>query len=644
LQGASSSLERRLAAIMFTDIAGYTRMTQADEAGALNLLLEHRSVLRPIISNHSGIEVKTIGDAFLVEFKSALDAVTCGVEMQRKMAERNSTVPESRRVQIRIGIHLGDVVHSGGDVYGDAVNVASRVEPIAEPGGVCISQQVYDNIRNKAELQIDKIGDVELKNVELPMPVYRIGLPDGNSPVSRGAPRERLAVLPFVNISPDPNDEYFADGLTEELISKLSEVKGLKIIARTSVMNYKKKEKSVSQIGRELEAGSIIEGSVRKAGNRIRVTVQLIDSRTEEHLWASNYDKELDDIFAIQSDVAAKVAGSVSAGLLQAPAEPKPVDVEAYTLYLKAIQLTHEGTEPGLREAVALLENALKKDDRFVRAYAALGNTWATLATGGYENFDVVEEKAETLVKKALEFDPRSAEANAAMAHVCNVLDRFDQVRTYGERALRANPNLADIYVALGVSASAMLKLDEGLSLLEKAHELDPLETYNADLLARVARVAGKNEKAIAVLRKMDLLSPSNSRTLSGLAESYMVAGDFEKAQEYLAKALKSAPHEPLAMVNQGLLYALTGNVDDARAMLAEIGRESNEAVRNYGRLFISAALGDFDDAFRALDRGADTHAWPFLIGSLPIFSELRRDPRYAAFTKRVGIPAPSSA
>jgi Flp pilus assembly protein TadD len=189
-----------------------------------------------------------------------------------------------------------------------------------------------------------------------------------------------------------------------------------------------------------------------------------------------------------------------------------------------------------------------------------------------------------------------------------------------------------------------MLRLDEGLSLLEKAHELDPLETYSADLLARVARVAGKNDKAIAVLRKMDQLSPSNPRTLSGLAESYMLAGDFEKAQDYLTRALRAAPHEPLAMVNQGLLFAVTGRRGEAETMLAVIGKESNEAVRNYGRLFISSALGNFDDAFRALDRAAEMHAWPFLIGSLPIFSELRRDPRYVDFARKVGLPPPSSA
>jgi len=625
---------------MFTDIVGYTRMAQARESLALELLEEHRGVVRPLVTAHGGMEVKTIGDAFLIEFRSALEAVLCAVDIQRRMADRNSRVQPERQVQVRVGVHLGDVVHAGGDVYGDAVNVASRIEPLAQPGGICLSQQVYDSIRNKSDLNVVKMGEVELKNVELPMAVYRVNLEPSQS-LEPWAPRERLAVLPFVNISPDPNDEYFADGLTEELITKLSEIKGLKVIARTSVMNYKKKEKNVSQIGRELGAGTVIEGSVRKAGSKIRVTVQLIDTRSEEHLWASSYDKELDDIFAIQSDVAAKVAGSVSAGLIPAKSVQKSVDLEAYTLYIKAVQLTHDGTEPSLREAVALLERAIAKDGQFARAYAALGTTWTTLATGGYEDYGVVAAKAEPTIMKALDLEPDSAEANAAMAHVCYVLDKFDLIKEYGGRALKINPNLADTYGALGVEAASKLRLDEGLALLEKAHELDPLEIYAADLLARVARVAGKNEKSLEILQRMDQLSPSNPRILCGIAETYMVAGDFKTAQEYLTRGFGANPREPLLRVNQGLLYALTGRRAEAERALAEmLASDMVEAARNYGRLFISAALGRFDDAFEALSWGAGAHAWPFLVGSLPIFAELRKDPRYSEFARRVGIPS----
>ena len=635
--------DRRLAAIMFTDIVGYTRMAQAKEALALELLEEHRAVVRGVLSAHGGIEIKTIGDAFLVEFRSALEAVLCAVDIQNKMDERNSKVPGERRVEMRIGVHLGDVVHGSGDVYGDAVNVASRIEPLAQSGGICISQQVFDNIRNKSGLTIVGMGEVELKNVELPMAVYRVEMNANRTPPANpGAPRERLAVLPFVNISPDPNDEYFADGLTEELITKLSEIKGLKVIARTSVMNYKRKEKSISQIGRELEAGSIIEGSVRKAGRKIRVAVQLIDSRTEEHLWASNYDKELDDIFAIQSDVASKVAGSVSAGLL-APSTPREVvDVEAYTLYLKASQLIHEATEPAMREGIALLEKAIAKAPRFARAYAALGKAWCAMSSSGYEDYDVTEARAEPLVRKALELDPESSEALAAMAGISNLLDRWDILKTEAEIAVKLNPNLAGGHTALGIAAAARGNLEEGLAYLEKAHELDPLEAYGADLLARTARVAGKNDRALEVLNRMNELSPSVPRILSGLAESYMNTGDFEKAQKFIDEGLKVNPREPLLLLNQGVLYALTGRRHEAERALADMMTLKSEAVRLYGRLFINAALGNLDQAFDALTKAAELHSWPYLVGSLPIFVGLRKDERYRVFAARVGIPAQS--
>jgi adenylate cyclase len=632
--------DRRLAAIMFTDIVGYTRLAQAKESLALELLEEHRGEVRPLFPAHGGTEIKTIGDAFLVEFRSALEAVLCAVEIQRKMAQRNSKVLPERRIQVRVGVHLGDVVHGSGDVYGDAVNVASRIEPLAEPGGVCISQQVFDNIRNKTEFDIVKMGEVELKNVELPVGVYRVNLEvAGSKGRPNRAPRERLAVLPFVNISPDPNDEYFADGLTEELITKLSEIKGLKVLARTSVMNYKKKEKSVSQIGKELEAGSIIEGSVRKAGNKIRVTVQLIDSSTEEHLWASNYDKELDDIFAIQSDVAARVASSVSAGFFPAPKKADTEDVEAYTMYIKAMQLVHAAQEHALREAVILFEKAIKRDPSFARAYAGLCLAWQRIASGGYEDFGVVESRAEPAAKKALELDPSSAEAHAAMAGVCNMLDRPEQVVAEAEQAVRINPNLADAYLQLGINHAAMGDLERSLVSLEKAHELDPLAANISEQLARTSLVAWKPDRAKAVLERMDELTPRNPRILNGLAEYYMVMQDFAKAQEFLTKGFEVNPREPLLRLNQGVLYALTGRKKEAEESMKEIMADKAESVSLYGQLFISAALGDLDQAFEALMRQADLHAWPFLIGSLPIFSELRKDSRYAQFAARMGLP-----
>src|SRR2546425_9814542 len=275
--------ERRLAAIMFTDIVDYTIMSQKNETLALTLLEEHRQILRPAFARRGGREVKTIGDGFLVEFPSALEAVRCALEIQQLMKERNQSVPSESKILLRVGVHLGDVEHRNGDVYGDAVNTASRVQSLAEPGGVSITQQVFDHVRNNEEFRTVALGQNQLKNVQTPTEVYRV-LPSAErtklTKIEVLEPR-RVAALPLAILSSDQQDEYFADGLTEEIINTLSSIPGLRVIARTSVMKYKQVNKSVGEIGRELKVGSILEGSVRKAGSRLRITIQLIDVGTE---------------------------------------------------------------------------------------------------------------------------------------------------------------------------------------------------------------------------------------------------------------------------------------------------------------------------------------------------------------------------
>lgn len=629
-----------MAAIMFTDMVGYTRAAQSNEALTLELLQEHRSLLRPLFSAHGGTEVKTIGDAFLVEFKSALEALLCAVEIQKALQKRNSQVPELRRLQLRVGIHVGDVIHGSGDVYGDAVNVASRIEPLAEPGGICISQQVYDNVRNKTDLRVESMGEVELRNVELPMRVYKVLPPGEEEPMAElRAPRERLAVLPFVNISPDPNDEYFADGLTEELITRLSQIVSLKVIARTSIMNYKKKEKKVSEIGRELNVGSIVEGSVRKAGNRIRVAVQLVDARSEEHLWASNYDKELDDVFVIQSDVASKVASSISSGVLSRALQKDTDDIEAYTLYIKAMQLTHESSKSNLKEAMSLLEKAISKDPGFARAYAGLSEVWGWMASEAHEEYQVVQEQALPAAMKALELDPNSAEGHTALSAVYGLLDRFDEAASEAETAVRINPNLAEAYVPIGIIYSSMGKFERGIPAFERAFELDPLNSRVAYIYSLVLQVAGKDREALAVLERMRSVNPEMPRLHCGFAEYYMRKGDFAKAQEWITKGFEVNPEEPLLGLDKALLYALTGQRKKAEEELQEVQASKNETARLYAGLFINAALGNVDEAFEILSKQAELHSWPFLIKSLPVFAEMRKDPRFAEFCLKVGLP-----
>jgi TolB-like protein len=302
---------------MFTDIVGYTALTQENESATVQLLDDHRKLLRPIFASHGGREIKTIGDAFLVEFGSALDAVLCAVAVQSAMNDRK--LARGAALSIRIGIHAGDVIETEGDLIGDAVNIASRIEPLAEPGGVCISRQVHMQVENKVPYDLIKIGPRVLKNVTEPLEVYKVMMPwdKANAVPSAQLDKNRVAVLPFTNMSSDPEEGYFADGMTEELITSLSGVRQLTVIARTSVMGYKGTTKKVREIGSELGVGSLLEGSVRKAGNRVRITAQLIDTATEGHLWAQNYDRQLEDVFAIQSEIAEKVAGELRIRLVE---------------------------------------------------------------------------------------------------------------------------------------------------------------------------------------------------------------------------------------------------------------------------------------------------------------------------------------
>src|SRR5712664_1254927 len=277
---------------MFTDLVGYTALGQRSEDLALSVIDDQRKLLRPVFKKYAGREIKTMGDAFLVEFSSALNAVKCACEIQKAAREFNSSLDEERRVHLRVGVHLGDIVESEGDISGDSVNVASRIESLADDGGVCITRQVYDQVQNKFELPLESIGPKSLRNVSSSMEVYRMVMPwdDARTILPSEHDTRRIAILPFANISPDPSDEYFSDGMTDELIAVLSKIGGLRVVARTSAMRFKGEKATARSIGQELKVGSLVEGSVRKSKNRVRITVQLVNTQSEEQLWAETYD------------------------------------------------------------------------------------------------------------------------------------------------------------------------------------------------------------------------------------------------------------------------------------------------------------------------------------------------------------------
>src|SRR5437016_275232 len=326
---------------MFTDMVGYTALGQKNESLSLTLAEEQRTLLRPIFKRHAGREVKSMGDAFLVEFPSVLEAVRCAYDIQRATREFNITLPEEQRVHLRVGVHLGDVVESQGDISGDAVNVASRIENLADDGGVCLTRQVYDHVQNKFELPLISLGPKSLRNVISSIDVYRMVMPwdDAKAITATEHDTRRIVILPFANISPDPTDEYFSDGMTDELIAVLSKINGLRVVARTSAMRFKGEKATAGRIGEELKVGSLIEGSVRKSKNRVRITVELVDTHSEEQLWNETYDRDLQDVFSVQSDIAQQVAKALELrlGVRESSAlrQQQTQSPEAYSLYLK---------------------------------------------------------------------------------------------------------------------------------------------------------------------------------------------------------------------------------------------------------------------------------------------------------------------
>src|SRR5215467_8124982 len=447
---------RRLAAIMYTDMVGFTALGQRNEPLALSVMEEQKRLVRPTLLRHDGREVKTIGDAFLVEFASALDAVRCAYDVQRTVREYNLSMPEERKIHLRVGIHLGDVVESGGDLSGDAVNVASRVEPLAEDGGVCLTRQVYDHVHNKTEFPIELIGLRSVKNVTAPLEVYRVVMPwEGGGAEKPPLDSRRVGVLPFVNMSLDPNDSFFADGVTEEIITSLSGVSGLSVISRTSVMGYKGSNKNVKQIGRELEVGSVLEGSFRKAGNRIRVTTQLVDVSSDKHVWAQNYDRELNDVFGVQSEIAERVCEALKVKLLKEEIlkiEKAPTqNPDAYTLYLKGKQLLNESTDASLREALELFSAATKLDSAFARAYVSVGECYGLLGLKSFISFDESIAGMKAGARKALEVDPDLAEGHYLLGWAAWGKDQHELANRETSRAIELNPNLSDAQSMMGL-------------------------------------------------------------------------------------------------------------------------------------------------------------------------------------------------
>ena len=692
---------------MFTDMVGYSALSQRDEKLAQELLEEHRRLLREIFPRFHGTEIKTIGDAFLVEFNSALEAAQCAIEIQRTLAKRAADAPADRQIQVKIGVHIGDVVHRDGDVYGDGVNIASRIEPVAGPGGICVSMDVERQIRNALEARFEKLAPTDLKNISVPMDLFRIVLPwergadwekgtknskamagvrslpalrvaligalilvlgafgwwvahqssthttPGTRPsdAARGTPAagpKSIAVLPLVNTSGDPNNEYFSDGLSEELIAVLAKIPDLSVIGRSSSFLFKGQSSDSASIGRKLGVAHLIGGSVRRQGDRVRIVAELIEASNGRSLWSDTYDRELKDVFAVQAEIAQAVAEQMKVKLLgekpRSDAAPPNQNLVAYNAVLQGDFYFQQSTAESLRKAISFLQEAVRLDPNYAFAFARLAQVWRQYgASFAIDDADIEEAYAEArkAAEKASHLAPGMVETHKALGWVAMTpnLDFREAEREF-RRALERSPSDAAAKNALSYALMAQGRVAEAERICREALSVDPLLTALWYNLGRLAAAEGRYKDAEEAIRKGLELQPTAARF-----HSYLVSLDILQNKPQLA-----LEHAQLESDGFWREYALTlaKQTQGDRAAADTALKSFSDKYANSGAFQVAviyAVRKEPDEVFRWLDQAyatRDSGLTQLVIA--PFLSKYNDDPRFIALCQRLGVQIPAAA
>jgi adenylate cyclase len=569
---AEDRVDRRLAAIFAGDIAGYGRLMGADEEGTLRQLKGHRKELvDPKITEHRGRIVKTTGDGMLVEFVSVVDAVRCAVDIQRGMLERNSNVPTEERIQFRIGINVGDIIIDGDDIYGDGVNVAARLEALADPGGIMVSRVVHDQVQDKLGFEFDDMGEQAVKNIARPVSVHRVHLTEQapKSVVSTAGKVERtaserpsIAVLPFVNMSGDTEQEYFADGISEDIITGLSKLRWFFVIARNSSFAYKGKTIDVKRAARDLGVRYVLEGSVRKGGDRVRITAQLIDAATGNHIWADRYDGELTDVFALQDDITRKVVAAIEPKLLEAEGirsqKRSPEDLDAWDMVIQANALFWRLSKADGEAAIAILKRAVERYPDYGPAYSMQAFMLLLSQLTGWKIDESLGRQAATLAERAAELDDSDPWAHLALGYAALSRRRTDEAVEEFQRALDLNPNFAIAHGYLAMALALDGRSEKAIAHAEQAIHMSPHDPQNAIFNMSIAvahYLADRYPEAVAFGRKAiqqrTQFTSGHRIYIASLAQ----AGQIEEAREALARVKELFPEMSIAWIKQYVPY-----------------------------------------------------------------------------------------
>jgi adenylate cyclase len=578
-------MERRLSAILAADVVGYSRLMGANEVATLERLqADQAELIGPSIAAHGGRVVKLTGDGLLAEFPSVVGAVESAVEIQRAMPDRNRDIPDDRRIQLRVGVNLGDVLVKDDDIFGDGVNVASRIEGRCPPGGIAVSAAVRDHVGNRLGLDFDDMGEQELKNIDRPVRLFSVALNGKGKPragaAAAASPEEAkpsIAVLPFTNMSDDREQEYFSDGITEDLITDLSKIGGLFVVGRHSSFAYKGKSENLGRIARELGVRFLLEGSVRKAGNRIRVTGQLIDGQTGGHLWAERYDRDLTDIFAIQDEITRTIVDQLKVRLVPSErvsiAQAPTASVEAYTCYLQGRQFFHNATRFFLALARQMFVKATEIDPQFARAYAGIANCDSRLI--GWYDEQVPEAELLANANKALELDPDLGEAHAARGDALSFLGQTEKAVESFDKALALDPNSFDINYLYARFCTREGRLEQAAELYTRALEIQPDDAQSPLMLQVILRTLGRVDESrrygeLGVKRAEEALRqhPEWSRPAQLAAASLAGMGKREEAIAWIDRVLAIDPDDSLSLYNLACTWAQLGDTERAFEML----------------------------------------------------------------------------